>query len=131
MSDFLIQKSRSSIAEQFFQVCPRGVLTGVFHFLRLPLAAGKLKILAEGAEVLFQHKIGTPLAALFRHARVVALAVQAHAQVRATFHADLTATGIAGDCPRLATLMTMSGHLKLRWFAIYYWKNNTRAHRRS
>jgi hypothetical protein len=46
----------------------------------------------------------------------VALAVQAHAQVGAAFHADLAAAGIAIDGPRLAAIMAVSGHFNLRFW---------------
>jgi hypothetical protein len=55
---------------------------------------------------------------LLGDARVVAGAVQAHAQVGAAFHADFAATGLAGNRPGFAAMVTMSRHLNLR-LAIY------------
>ena len=106
----------NSIAEQFFQMRPRRFLAGQFDFFRHRFPAGKFKILAEIADVFFQHQIGAALAALLRNVWGVALAVQAHAQIRAALHADLAAAGIAGDGPRFAAVMTMSGHYNLRFW---------------
>jgi len=83
-----------------------------------PDAAGEFKIFAEISDGLFQHRFGAAFAALLGDARVVAGAVQAHAQVGAAFHADFAATGLAGNRPGFAAMVTMSRHLNLR-LAIY------------
>jgi hypothetical protein len=107
----------NSIAEQFFQLFARGGFAGIDFRFRFPRAAGEFKIFAEISRRFFQNRFRAAFAALLRDAAVVARAIQTHAQIRAAFHADFAATGIARQRPRLAAVVTMSVHLNLR-FAI-------------
>jgi hypothetical protein len=103
------------IPEQFFQVVAGGFFTGVFDFLGHPLAAAELEVFAKIADVLFVDEIGAAFPALFGGAGIVALAVEAHAQIDAALHAGFTAAGVAVERPRLATIMAMSSHRDLRF----------------
>ena len=87
----------------------RRFFAGQLDFAWLPRAADEFEVFTEVAQVLFQHEIGAAFAALLRHARVIALAVQADAQVGAAFHADFAAAGVSGNGPRFATLVAVPG----------------------
>jgi len=110
--------SRDLIAQQFFQLIARGIFVRIDFRLRRPVAAEEIKILAEISDRLFQNRLGAPLAALLRDARVVMRAIQTHAQIRAAFHARLAAPRLAVQCPRFAAVVAMSGQIHLR-FVIY------------
>jgi hypothetical protein len=98
------------IAKQFFQLLARGGFTRIgFSFWRPP-AKRKFKILAKISDIFFQNRIGAPLAALMRRAQIVMRAIQADSQIRAAFHANFAATGIARKRPRLATVVTDTVH---------------------
>src|ERR1700744_5000739 len=99
-----------SIAEQFFQLGPRRFFARINPGFWRPRAAGEFKIFAEISHRLFQHRFGPAFAALLRPPRIVADAIQAYAQVGAAFHADFSATGIAGEGPGFTAIMTMSCH---------------------
>jgi hypothetical protein len=60
--------------------------------------------------MLFLHRLGPPFAALLGRARVVVRAVQADAQVGSAAHAGLAASRLAGQCPFLAAVVTVTGH---------------------
>jgi hypothetical protein len=85
-----------------------------FLAMRCVSSADEFKIFAEISRRLFQHRLRPAFAALLRDARIVARAVQAHAQVGAAFHADFAAAGIAGKRPGFAAVVAMSRHLNLR-----------------
>jgi hypothetical protein len=109
---------RRLIAKQFFQLRARGGFAlGVSSF-RCPDPAYKFKILAEIADVFFQHRFSLPFAALLGHARVVMRAVQADTQIRAAAHASFTTPRLAGQRPFLAAVVAMAGHSDLG-FAIF------------
>ncbi len=103
-----------SIAKQFIHPLARCRFAGIGFRFRRPDALYEFKILAEIPEVLVRHRIGAAFAALLRHARIVARAVQADAQIGAAFHAAFAAAGIAVDRPRLAAVVAMTGHRYLR-----------------
>jgi hypothetical protein len=105
---------RVSVTKEFFKLRARRRFTQIIFGLGFPDAADELKILAEISGGFFQHRIGAALAAFLRHAQIITRAVQAHAQIRATFHADLAATWLAGKDPRLAAIVAMSRHFNLR-----------------
>jgi len=111
-SKTLARRRRSSISEYFFQLRARGAFTRVAAGFRRPVARGELEIFAEIADLLFQHRLGPAFAALLRCARVVMRTVQADPQVGPAFHAGLAAPRLAVQRPRLAAIMTMSGHLR-------------------
>jgi hypothetical protein len=112
---------RRSIAEQFFHLFPRSGFTRVVSGFLLPGTQGKFKILAKIANVFFQHRLGPAFAALLRRARIVMRAVQTGTQVRAAFHANLTAARLAVQSPRLAAVVAMACRSHF-CYAIQDWK---------
>ena len=99
-----------SITEQLLQLFAGRGFTGMAGCFRRPGAADKLKILAEIAQVFFQHWLGPPFAALLCHARVVMRAIQTDAQVGPAFQAAFAAPRLAGQRPFLAAIVAVSGH---------------------
>jgi hypothetical protein len=53
---------------------------------------------------------------LLRHAWIVARAVQAHAQIRAAFHADFAASRLAGNDPGFTAVVAMARHVVILVF---------------
>jgi len=104
--------SRCSISKQFFKLLARGAFALVAAGLRRPVPQGKFKILAEIANVFFQHRLGSTLTALLGHARVVMDAVQADPQVGPASHAGFAAPGLAVQRPWFAAIVAMMGHLR-------------------
>ena len=99
-----------SIAQQFLQLFARSGFAGMAGCLRRPDPAHKFKILAEITGAFFQNRLGPPFAALLGHARVVVRAVQTDAQVGLAAHAAFAAPRLAGQRPRLAAVVAVSGH---------------------
>jgi hypothetical protein len=83
------------ILEQFLQRVARRGFTFVRFRFRHPLAFGEFKIFAKISNGFFKNRFGAEFAALLRHARIVVCTIQAHAQIRAAFHARLAATRIS------------------------------------
>ena len=100
----------------------RGSFTFVGFRFRRPDPERKFKILAEIADVLFQHRFGPALAALLGHPRVVVRAIQADAQVGPAFHAGFAAAGLAVQRPRFAAVVAMTVHSSA--FRVQCWKSN-------
>ena len=99
------------ITEQFLQPVPRGAFARVVAGIRLPVPQRKFKILAEIADVFFQHRLGPAFAALISRARIIMGAVQADPQVGPAFHAGFAAAGLAAQGPGFAAVVTMACHL--------------------
>ena len=100
------------VAQQFFQLLPGVGFARVAAGFGRPFAPGKLKILAERSDVLFEHGFGAALAALVRRADIVMRAVQAHPQVGPAFQAALPASRLPAQGPRLAAIVAMISHLR-------------------
>ena len=92
------------------------VLGGAVQDFVILFCSIRRDVLAEVADVFFQHRLRPAFAALLRHTLIIKRAVQTDAQVGAAFHAGFAATGLAGQRPGIAAVVAMSGHLR---FTIY------------
>src|SRR5262245_7455499 len=106
-----MRAGRGLVAQQLFQLLPRGLFSRARVFLRDPLAANEFKILAEVSNVFFRHRLGAAIAALISHTRIVAHTIQAHLQVRTALVTRLAASGQAGAREFPAALMAMTSHV--------------------
>jgi hypothetical protein len=81
----------SLISKQLFEVFARRGFAPVAGALALPDTANKIKIFAKVCHVFFRHRISPPIAALMRHAGIIARAIKANPQVAAALVAGLAA----------------------------------------
>ena len=75
-----------------------------------PVALREVEVLTEVRPVFFRHRFGAPLAALVRHTAVVENAIEAGAQILVAVGADITAAGLAVDCPFRTAVVAMPVH---------------------
>lgn len=99
----------SSIAEQFLELRPRGVLARVAAFA-FELAPHEIEILAERRELLVLHRLRPTLATLMSRAQIVMQTIQATTKVGAALRTTLAPSGIAGERPFQTAVVAMSRH---------------------
>jgi hypothetical protein len=90
-------------------------LTKIDFGFRRPLAPDEFKILAEISEVLVRYRLRPTFAALMCHLWVIMRAIQAYAQIRATFHAGFAAPRLAAQRPGFTAVMAMTCQIHLRF----------------
>jgi hypothetical protein len=101
---------RALIPKQFLELIARGGFTRVAFIPGDELPFDEVEVLAKICRVFFRHWLSAAIPALMRRARIVAGAIQAHAQISATTVTRFAPARLAADRPFPSAFVTMTRH---------------------